>query len=79
MQLSGAAQRRLKKIRKAKIRHQRGLCHWCRLPMLAVDSADAELRATADHLKPLSRGGKTNWRNLVAAHQRCNQERCVAS
>jgi hypothetical protein len=51
------------------------LCHWCRLPMLPADAADTELRATADHLKPLWRDGRTNWRNLVAAQASCNQDR----
>jgi 5-methylcytosine-specific restriction endonuclease McrA len=45
--------------------------------MQAVASADAALRTTADHLKPRSRDGKTNWRNHVAAHQWCNQARTL--
>lgn len=31
--------------------------------------------ATIDHIIPLSRGGSHTWRNVQAAHHRCNQEK----
>jgi 5-methylcytosine-specific restriction endonuclease McrA len=75
MPMSGAARRRLKKIRAKRAKQQKWLCHWCRLPMLPVDATDPELRLTADHVKPVARGGKTQWWNVVAAHALCNNNR----
>jgi 5-methylcytosine-specific restriction endonuclease McrA len=62
-------------MRSAKWRIQRGRCFWCGKPMRPFDSPDPDLRASADHLRPRSIGGRTTWRNIVLAHQRCNAER----
>lgn len=43
-------------------------CQYCAKKLKA-----AEL--TFDHVLPRSRGGKTNWENIVAACQRCNREK----
>jgi hypothetical protein len=44
------------------LRRDRGRCAYCGL-------AGA---TTMDHVLPRSRGGRTDWLNAVAAHQRCN-------
>lgn len=60
---------------------QRGLCYWCRGPMILDGGNDAR-NATREHLIPRSHGG-TNWMkvrgrkvcNVVAACKKCNNGR----
>ena len=40
-------------------------CQYCRSPFAAHD-------LTFDHLVPRSRGGRTSWKNIVTACNRCN-------
>ena len=56
MPMSGAARRRLKKIRAKRAKQQKWLCHWCRLPMLPVDATDPRIAADRGHVKPVARG-----------------------
>ena len=40
-------------------------CQYCNTPYTKTS-------LTLDHVIPLSKGGRTNWENIVAACQRCN-------
>ena len=53
-------------LRARAARRQKGLCYWCKQPMLGV---------TADHLIPLYAGGQTRPGNIVAACAKCNNHR----
>jgi len=44
------------------------ICQYCRKPL-------AKKFATLDHILPISKGGKTNWTNVVCACGPCNQEK----
>jgi 5-methylcytosine-specific restriction endonuclease McrA len=46
--------------------------------MLPVDHPDRDMALTADHVKPVAKGGKTKWWNIVAAHYSCNNSRSNA-
>ena len=46
----------------------RGICHICH-QHVPYD------RASRDHLKPRSEGGKTVWHNIALAHGSCNSSR----
>lgn len=46
---------------------QNGICPFCDKPIGGIE------RATFDHLKPRSKGGKDNNKNLVVVHAACNQ------
>src|SRR5215469_7631630 len=54
---------------------QRGLCCWCREPMLPADDPDLIPRCTADHIVRRADGGRTTASNIVAAHGGCNNAR----
>jgi len=67
---------------------QNGKCHYCKcdtvLPTYTKGKGDSGFfscspnTATLDHLVPVSRGGKTNLKNLVMACYACNQKRGTA-
>ncbi|WP_424973218.1 HNH endonuclease [Dinoroseobacter sp. S76] len=75
------------KIRKAKMRAQKGRCFYCRLPMWdknnksphwpteRFDPLPKELQCTAEHLLAKSEGGRDEPRNIVAACRFCNEAR----
>lgn len=46
-------------------KRDRGMCQYC----------GARDHLTLDHVIPKSRGGKSNWDNLVTACQRCNSQK----
>jgi 5-methylcytosine-specific restriction endonuclease McrA len=45
---------------------QKGRCKYCKAPLTAAN-------ATADHVRPVSRRGRTTRENIVAACRHCNQ------
>lgn len=45
---------------------QKGRCKYCKAPLTAAD-------ATADHVHPISRRGRTTRENIVAACRHCNR------
>ncbi len=47
---------------------QKGRCYWCRIRLQRDE-------VTAEHLKPLARGGTDHGGNIVAACQPCNSAR----
>lgn len=56
---------------------QKGLCYWCKLPMVLGGIGDRS--ATREHLIPRAHGGKSfvkrgrkRVRNIVAACRKCN-------
>lgn len=57
-------------------RFQAGRCGYCGRPMVdpraAAKDRESPLRATIDHLTPLSAGGRDEPTNRVAACQACN-------
>lgn len=52
-------------------------CVWCRRSVVATVpiSIAGDRLATLDHLKPRSRGGSNDTRNLVTACRKCNELR----
>ena len=46
----------------------RGVCHFC-------GETFAKKVLTVDHILPKSRGGKTNWTNVVVACKECNSKK----
>jgi hypothetical protein len=66
---------------------QAGLCFYCQFPMWISDprdfarrwaipiSAVHRFRCTAEHLVPVSQGGRTEPGNIIAAYWFCNQTR----
>jgi 5-methylcytosine-specific restriction endonuclease McrA len=55
---------------------QRGLCHWCRKPMLFNPTEKNHIRmATFEHLLPRSHGGRNHTDNVVLACWLCNRIR----
>lgn len=56
------------------VAEQKGRCHYCLAPLRKKPiRAEEHLRATIDHVVPLSAGGKNCRGNVVAACQSCNQ------
>jgi 5-methylcytosine-specific restriction endonuclease McrA len=53
---------------RALFRRDQNLCLYC-----GKEMADASL--TRDHIKPVSRGGRDSWLNVVSACRRCNQHK----
>jgi 5-methylcytosine-specific restriction endonuclease McrA len=48
-------------------------CRYCKAPVCnPSEDAPPHLWATVDHVRPRSKGGKNDKRNLVTACQRCN-------
>lgn len=56
---------------------QRGLCYWCSRQMTTErpNPKPAPNYATFEHLMPRSRGGKSNYDNVVLACRSCNNHR----
>jgi hypothetical protein len=59
---------------------QGNLCCWCGQPMLRQPLAETPKArqgrvCTAEHLVPVSRGGRVTGRNIRAACRDCNRER----
>jgi 5-methylcytosine-specific restriction endonuclease McrA len=55
------------------IREQKGLCFYCRVPIVFRDPRGKQRAATVDHYDPLAKGGANNRENAVAACRPCNQ------
>jgi hypothetical protein len=72
--LSGKEEARMRRLRTLAIHEQKGLCCWCHQPMVPVD-ADTDRAATAEHVTPVSDGGRTTWWNVRAACRECNNGR----
>jgi 5-methylcytosine-specific restriction endonuclease McrA len=70
---SGTTNGRRKIVRRLRYRYGDN-CHWCKEVMI-FDGPDGPLRATIEHVIPLSRGGLDNENNMRLAHKRCNNER----
>jgi len=54
---------------------QEGICFYCEQPMTMRSHRKDPLRATIDHLQPLSQGGSRSMENEVAACFGCNNAR----
>ncbi|MFA6019748.1 MAG: HNH endonuclease [Rhodospirillales bacterium] len=55
-----------KLIRRRHVKRQKGLCYYCRQPMI---------QPTLDHIVPKSKGGKASKRNTVACCLGCNAKK----
>ena len=77
---AGGAKGRMGKRRGQLAEEQAWLCFWCRRRMIPADGDDpaTPLTLTADHIRPLSRGGGNDKSNLVAACCQCNLARARA-
>ncbi len=51
---------------------RRDPCPYC---CLSPRADFGKQRMTIEHITPLSVGGLNDWRNIVAAHEGCNQQR----
>ena len=51
------------------------MCHLCNNLIDKALRGDAWMRATLDHVIPLSKGGTHTWGNVAAAHWLCNQKK----
>jgi 5-methylcytosine-specific restriction endonuclease McrA len=49
-----------------------GICPLCDKPM---DLKDRSNPVVPDHIVPIIKGGKTEWRNIQASHDLCNKEK----
>jgi 5-methylcytosine-specific restriction endonuclease McrA len=52
--------------------HLEGICPLCDKPM---DLTDKKNPVVPDHIIPIIKGGKTERRNITAAHFRCNSQK----
>lgn len=77
---------RIQSLRSQAFKRQKGLCYYCHVPMwlnapqelpgpARSAAAAAKLRCTAEHLKPLSQGGRNTASNIAAACAHCNHTR----
>lgn len=76
MSLESAAERA--RLRDAAFKRQKGLCHWCKTPMLNTKRARrarSPMACTLEHLIPRHIGGPNTEDNTVAACLQCNEER----
>ena len=83
----GALMKDLIRLRRLAFELQQGRCFYCRTPMWLEHPRDVfghrglsskvagYLKCTAEHLKPVSEGGKDEPDNIVAACQFCNRTR----
>lgn len=81
------AQKTLCTLRRRAFKQQRGLCHYCGLPMWQVDEVSFAahhgltarlarlLQSTAEHLVARCNGGRDEHSNIVAACHWCNARR----
>lgn len=61
---------------KKRFKKQDGLCAICGLKMFKpFVNGPPSLKATLDHIIPLSKGGLDHWENVQAVHHKCNQEK----
>lgn len=67
----------LRILRNAAFKKQRGLCWWCKEPMIRGGDPRDERALTGEHLIRRVDGGKTRPGNIVAACRKCNNERHV--
>lgn len=51
------------------------VCHLCGDDIDRFAPRDGWMRATLDHIIPLSRGGEHVWDNVAPAHWICNMEK----
>ncbi len=49
-------------------------CQWCGIAV-SKGPVPRKVKATADHLTPVCRGGGDDWDNLVLACRACNEEK----
>ena len=66
------------KLRDAAFEKQKGQCYYCKRQMQTKTSLDAlnkSMMVTAEHLTPISKGGRNNHKNIVAACRKCNNKR----
>jgi hypothetical protein len=68
---------KIRKFREMAYARQHGLCYWCDEPMLLnpPHPPNHGFVCTADHIVPVSKGGRDELYNIVAAHRLCNSER----
>lgn len=64
--------KRLIRLRRLAFERQDGRCYYCETPMWLKQGY---LKCTAEHLKPVSEGGKDDPGNIVAACEFCNRTR----
>lgn len=63
-------------LRSVLYKAQKCQCHWCGGIMYPLSFDATHPKAMSlEHLKPVSKGGTDNLRNLVLAHKGCNSER----
>ncbi len=67
------SRRRAKKVRRLRARDG-SLCIWCKC-QLCFDGKNGLKSATIEHLRPISRGGTHNIKNLALACLECNRAR----
>ena len=70
--------RKHKHVSKAPLRdrimeEQRGLCFYCRKPLMPTCWGDSDNDPTLDHVTPRCQGGRDDRKNLVVACYRCNK------
>lgn len=51
------------------------ICHICNTLIDRTLRGDAWMRATLDHVIPLSKGGTHTYDNVAAAHWKCNMDK----
>src|SRR5712671_415110 len=56
-------------------RQHGGVCYWCEAPVLFNVPTNHGLAPSREHLKPASKGGRSDPDNLVLAHRACNSRR----
>ncbi len=57
------------------VKDKDGICYWCKKPVSLDVSSNHELAPSREHLKPISKNGKTEPGNLVLAHRGCSNRR----
>lgn len=67
--------RYLKRLRHAAFVRQERRCFWCSEEIYESVEETHPRRCTADHVRPVSRGGRTHPENIVAACYQCNHTR----
>lgn len=66
---------RLRKLRRLLWADSGGLCFYCGVLMMRNANENHPRRFTIDHLIPLSKGGTSKRKNLVACCKGCNREK----
>ncbi len=70
--------REARKMTRQITKEQKGLCAFCNDPMKVyligtVAKYQDPLRPTIEHIKPISKGGLNNRKNVCVMHYKCNQ------